>query len=77
MGPRRQIIDEISSRSKDIIMGVGERLSCRIVTAVLRDRVSTIVKTFLEIRPADRPYLTGYRRRASIAREYRRDDGGR
>lgn len=35
-----QIIDEISTRSKDIIMGVGERLSCRIVTAVLRDRVS-------------------------------------
>ncbi|BGP18436.1 hypothetical protein JCM10213_001683 [Rhodosporidiobolus nylandii] len=33
-----QIIDEISTRSKDIIMGVGERLSCRIVTAALRDR---------------------------------------
>ncbi|KDE06116.1 hypothetical protein MVLG_03533 [Microbotryum lychnidis-dioicae p1A1 Lamole] len=33
-----QIIDEISSRSKDIIMGVGERLSCRIVVAVLNDR---------------------------------------
>jgi aspartate kinase len=35
-----QIIDEISTRSKDIIIGVGERLSCRIVVAVLRDRVS-------------------------------------
>ncbi|GAA6043870.1 hypothetical protein JCM8097_001202 [Rhodosporidiobolus ruineniae] len=33
-----QIIDEISTRSKDSIMGVGERLSCRIVTAALRDR---------------------------------------
>ncbi|KAL8292009.1 hypothetical protein RQP46_001475 [Phenoliferia psychrophenolica] len=33
-----QIIDEISARSKDIIMGVGERLSCRIVTASLRDQ---------------------------------------
>ncbi|GAA5908526.1 hypothetical protein JCM6882_001290 [Rhodosporidiobolus microsporus] len=33
-----QIIDEISTRSKDIIMGLGERLSCRIVTAALRDR---------------------------------------
>ncbi|GAA6048829.1 hypothetical protein JCM3770_003642 [Rhodotorula araucariae] len=32
------IIDEISTRSKDIIMGVGERLSCRIVAAALRDR---------------------------------------
>ena len=33
-----QIIDEVSAKSRDIIMGVGERLSCRIVTAVLRDR---------------------------------------
>ncbi|KAK4701890.1 aspartate kinase, partial [Phenoliferia sp. Uapishka_3] len=33
-----QIIDEISARSKDIIMGVGERLSCRIVAASLRDQ---------------------------------------
>ncbi|GAA5960279.1 hypothetical protein JCM3765_002526 [Sporobolomyces pararoseus] len=33
-----QIIEEISTRSKDIIMGVGERLSCRIVAAALRDR---------------------------------------
>ncbi|GAA5856883.1 hypothetical protein JCM8547_008443 [Rhodosporidiobolus lusitaniae] len=33
-----QIIDEISTRSKDSIMGVGERLSCRIVTAALRDK---------------------------------------
>jgi aspartate kinase len=37
-----QIIDEISTRSKDIIIGVGERLSCRIVVAVLKDRVSTL-----------------------------------
>lgn len=35
-----QILEEISPRSKDTIIGVGERLSCRIVTAVLRDRVS-------------------------------------
>lgn len=34
-----QIINEISPRSKDIIIGVGEKLSCRIVAAVLRDRV--------------------------------------
>ena len=34
-----QIINEISIRSKDIIMGVGEKLSCRIVAAVLRDKV--------------------------------------
>lgn len=34
----RQILEEISPRSKDTIIGVGERLSCRIVAAVLRDR---------------------------------------
>jgi aspartate kinase len=37
-----QIINEISPRSKDIIIGVGEKLSCRIVAAVLQDRVNTI-----------------------------------
>lgn len=34
-----QIINEISPRSRDIIIGVGEKLSCRIVAAVLQDRV--------------------------------------
>ncbi|RUS33469.1 hypothetical protein BC938DRAFT_471518 [Jimgerdemannia flammicorona] len=33
-----EIIDEVSPRSRDIIIGVGEKLSCRIVAAVLRDR---------------------------------------
>ncbi|KAG9294666.1 hypothetical protein G9A89_008145 [Geosiphon pyriformis] len=33
-----QIIEEISPRSKDIIVGVGEKLSCRIVAAVLKDK---------------------------------------
>ncbi|KAG6877763.1 hypothetical protein C0993_004137 [Termitomyces sp. T159_Od127] len=33
-----QIIDEISSRSQDSIVGLGERLACKIMTAVLRDR---------------------------------------
>lgn len=32
-----QIIDEISPRSKDIIIGSGEKLSCRIVAAALQD----------------------------------------
>jgi len=40
-----QILEEISPRSKDTIIGVGERLSCRIVAAALRDRVS------LDLRP--------------------------
>lgn len=35
-----QIINEISPRSRDIIIGAGEKLSCRIVAAVLQDRVS-------------------------------------
>ncbi|KAF8886126.1 Aspartate/glutamate/uridylate kinase [Infundibulicybe gibba] len=33
-----QVIDEISLRSKDNIIGLGERLACKIMTAVLRDR---------------------------------------
>ncbi|KAG1030379.1 hypothetical protein G6F25_012200 [Rhizopus arrhizus] len=33
-----QIINEISPRSKDIIIGAGEKLACRIVAAVLKDR---------------------------------------
>lgn len=33
-----QIIDEISERSKDSIIGIGERLSCKIVAAALRDK---------------------------------------
>lgn len=32
-----QIIDEISPRTRDNIVGVGERLSCKLVAAVLRD----------------------------------------
>ena len=35
-----QIIDEISPRSQDSIIGIGERLACKIVAASLRDRVS-------------------------------------
>ncbi|KZT27990.1 aspartate kinase [Neolentinus lepideus HHB14362 ss-1] len=32
-----QVIDEISPRSKDSIIGFGERLACKLMTAVLRD----------------------------------------
>lgn len=35
--PHHQIIEEISPRSQDIIIGVGERLSCRIVVGALLD----------------------------------------
>lgn len=34
-----QVIDEISSRSRDSIVGLGERLACKFMTAVLRDQV--------------------------------------
>ncbi|KAG0324868.1 Aspartokinase, partial [Podila horticola] len=34
----KRIIEEISPRSKDIIMAVGEKLSCRIVAGLLEDR---------------------------------------
>lgn len=37
-----QIIDEISPRSQDSIIGIGERLACKIVAASLRDRVSVL-----------------------------------
>ncbi|KAH9477481.1 putative aspartokinase, partial [Psilocybe cubensis] len=33
-----KIIDEISPRSRDNIIGLGERLACKFMTAVLRDR---------------------------------------
>ncbi|KAI9250208.1 Aspartate/glutamate/uridylate kinase [Phascolomyces articulosus] len=33
-----EIIDEISPRSRDIIAGIGELLSCSIVTAILQDK---------------------------------------
>ncbi|KAF7796163.1 hypothetical protein EIP86_007337 [Pleurotus ostreatoroseus] len=33
-----QVIDEISPRSRDSIVGFGERLGCKLVAAVLRDR---------------------------------------
>ena len=48
-----QIIDEISTRSKDIIIGVGERLSCRIVVAVLKDRVGPLSLDRVSVSDAD------------------------
>ncbi|PCH44782.1 aspartate kinase [Wolfiporia cocos MD-104 SS10] len=33
-----QVIDEISPRSRDSIIGFGERLACKVMTAILRDR---------------------------------------
>lgn len=34
-----QVIDEISPRSRDTIIGLGEKLACKMMTAILRDRV--------------------------------------
>lgn len=35
-----QVIGEISPRSQDTIVGLGERMSCKIMAAVLRDQAS-------------------------------------
>lgn len=45
-----QVIDEISPRSRDSIIGFGEKLGCKIITAALRDRVSTIHNLCASIR---------------------------
>jgi aspartate kinase len=34
-----QVIDEVSPRSKDAIVGVGEKLACKLIATILRDRV--------------------------------------
>jgi aspartate kinase len=44
-----QIIDEISPRSQDSIVGTGERLACKIVAASLRDRVSLLLESYLSL----------------------------
>lgn len=63
-----QILEEISPRSKDTIIGVGERLSCRIVAAALRDRVSANFQT--QKFPSCLTKHAGYRFRTRFAREY-------
>jgi len=37
-----QVIDEISPRSKDSIVGFGEKLGCKFIVAVLRDHVRSL-----------------------------------
>jgi aspartate kinase len=70
-----QILDEISPRSKDAIIGVGERLSCRIVTAVLLDRVRFSKNSFLSLSVVLIILPTkGYRRRTCHPRSYRREE---
>ncbi|CUS11205.1 unnamed protein product [Tuber aestivum] len=59
-----QIISEISPKSKDVIIGVGEKLSCMFMTAVLRDRGIEAEYISLEnILPAHHPstYTTSSR----------------
>ena len=34
-----EIIEEISPRSKDVVIGMGEMLACKLVAAVLKDKV--------------------------------------
>ncbi|KAK7438071.1 Aspartokinase [Stygiomarasmius scandens] len=33
-----QVVDEVSPRSKDSIIGLGEKLACKLMTAILRDQ---------------------------------------
>lgn len=40
-----QVIDEISPRSRDSIIGFGERLGCKLVATILRDRVCLLLCT--------------------------------
>jgi aspartate kinase len=40
-----KIIGEVSPRSRDVIVGMGEKLSCIIITAVLKDRVNRDLRT--------------------------------
>ncbi|KAI5121425.1 hypothetical protein M0805_006187 [Coniferiporia weirii] len=55
-----QIIDEISPRSRDNIVGVGERLSCKLVAAILRDRGIDAEFVSLEnVVPADGDFSSG------------------
>jgi aspartate kinase len=44
-----QVIDEISSRSKDSVIGLGEKLACKLMAAVLRDQVYMHVAVLLSI----------------------------
>ena len=62
-----QVIDEISPRSKDSIMGTGERIACKLIAAALRDRVSLLF-TILLI--GLRSSKTGYRQRVCLIGEH-------
>lgn len=45
-----QVINEVSPRSKDSIIGLGERLACKFMTAVLRDQVGIcLISCFLSV----------------------------
>ncbi|KAJ7581086.1 Aspartate/glutamate/uridylate kinase [Mycena floridula] len=56
-----QVIDEISSRSKDSIVGLGERLACKFMTAVLRDQGLDAEYVSLEniVPESDEDHLSG------------------
>jgi aspartate kinase len=43
-----QVLDEISPRTKDSIIGMGERMACKLIAAVLRDRVRDL-DVFIDI----------------------------
>jgi aspartate kinase len=61
-----QVIGEITPRSKDCIVGLGEKLSCKIMTAVLRDQVLIKEATRKWVLPLT--LNTGHRCRIRITR---------
>ncbi|ODQ54846.1 aspartate kinase [Saitoella complicata NRRL Y-17804] len=55
-----QIIEEISPKTKDIIIGSGEKLACRVMAALLRDRGVDAQYVGLDhVVPADYPVKDG------------------
>ena len=68
-----QVIDEISPRSKDSIVGIGERMACKLIAAVLRDRVSPfLLIPLLDLKSGQ----IGHRQRVCFIGEYRAATGG-
>jgi len=42
-----QVIGEMSPRSRDVVIGTGEKLSCLLLTAVLRDQVPCVFASYV------------------------------
>lgn len=70
-----QIIDEISPKTKDAIIGTGEKLSCMFMAALLNDRVgfygvgfSVVLMVVRESTPSTSAWIISFRRRIPAPR---------